>query len=222
MKPIIMLACLFMALSFVIACDDDDDNDENGKNDESEDDDNADDDNNDNDTESDDDNDASDDDDNDDSDKVWLDESTGLLWQVEYCSPGYVPWHWAMRSCEELVLNGYSDWRLPTISELRSLVQGCDDTATGGACNVTDECLERSCENDACGDACDAYVGPNNGCYGHPALTAECAGFWSSSEVEDDTEMVWYIRYIDGSVRYYYKSSDDGSEYIARCVRNAE
>jgi len=64
MKPIIMLACLFMALSCVMACDDDDDNDENGKNDESEDDDNTDDDNDNND----DDNNNTDDDDNDDND----------------------------------------------------------------------------------------------------------------------------------------------------------
>ncbi len=190
MKPIIMLACLFMALSFVMACDDDDDNDDATQS-------------------------------LDCKGDVCTDPRTGLMWQMDWCSPGSVPWNWAVRSCEELVLDGYDDWRLPTISELRSLVQGCDDTATGGACTVTDSCLDRSCENAAC-DGCNGIPGPNQGCYGNPAFPGECYGFWSISEVEDQNDSSWYIIYTIARIRPLDQSCDDGCEHLARCVRDAE
>ncbi len=36
------------------------------------------------------------------------------------------PWIYAETGCEKLVLNGYSDWRLPTIKELNSLYKNMD------------------------------------------------------------------------------------------------
>jgi hypothetical protein len=36
------------------------------------------------------------------------------------------PWIDAEKGCEKLVLNGYSDWRLPTIKELNSLYKNRD------------------------------------------------------------------------------------------------
>jgi len=216
MKSILLLTCLFMVLFYVMACDDDDDNDDN--NDESEDDDNnSDDDNND------DNNNNTDDDDNDNDDtfteEVWLDASTNLMWQVDWFSP--IPWGGSVEYCEMLKLADYNDWRLPTIAELRSLVQGCDDTATGGACTVTDSCLESSCENAAC-DGCNGIPGPNQGCYGNPAFPGECYGFWSISEVEDQDDSAWLILYNEAVVMQELKNCDDGCEYLARCVRNAE
>lgn len=216
MKPILILGCVLMVLSVIITCGDDDD-DNNSINDDNEDDD-------DNDTDDDDDNNNSIDDDNDDdtsTEEVWMDESTGLMWQVHWSSPGLWPWGGAVEHCENLVLDDYDDWRLPTISELRTLMYGCDVTETGGACNVTDACLSSSCENDAC-NGCDGYVGPNHGCYGNLALPGECEWFWSISEVEDSPTQAYYISYGTGGIFHYYKSSDSGSEYNARCVRDAK
>ncbi len=49
------------------------------------------------------------------------DASTSLMWQQE--TPGnLVTWEQALSYCENLSLAGYTDWRLPTIKELRSLV----------------------------------------------------------------------------------------------------
>lgn len=224
MKLILILGCWLMAISAIITCGDDDD-DSDDDNDITEDDDDDDDDNDDNnDNDNDDDNDDSvpdDDDDDTSTEEVWVDESTGLMWQVDLCSPDIGPWYWAKRACEELVQNDFDDWRLPTISELRTLVQGCDNTSTGGACNVTDSCLESSCENNAC-NGCQLGEGPNNGCYGNSALSGECYDFWSGSEVEDQSDSAWFISFDKGQVMNYYQTCDSGCEYPFRCVRDTE
>lgn len=51
---------------------------------------------------------------------TWTDPETGLEWQRE--SPGKMSWHAALKYAESLVLNGKSDWRLPTVSELETLL----------------------------------------------------------------------------------------------------
>ena len=49
------------------------------------------------------------------------DTSTGLTWQQD-TPEDVVNWKQALAYCESLSLGGDSDWRLPTIKELRSLV----------------------------------------------------------------------------------------------------
>jgi len=49
------------------------------------------------------------------------DTSTGLMWQ-QAGSSSSMRWEDALAYCEGLNLGGYTDWRLPTIKELRSLV----------------------------------------------------------------------------------------------------
>lgn len=48
------------------------------------------------------------------------DTSTGLMWQQETAAE--MAWESAISYCEDLSLAGYSDWRLPNINEVRSLV----------------------------------------------------------------------------------------------------
>jgi hypothetical protein len=48
------------------------------------------------------------------------DNRTGLLWQQG--EPGYMKWQNALNYCNGLTLVSYSDWRLPNIKELESLV----------------------------------------------------------------------------------------------------
>ncbi|MCP4707183.1 MAG: DUF1566 domain-containing protein, partial [Planctomycetes bacterium] len=56
--------------------------------------------------------------------KTWVDPSTDFMWQVDPASKEMV-WEKADAYCDNMHLAGYSDWRLPTISELRSLIRGC-------------------------------------------------------------------------------------------------
>ena len=54
--------------------------------------------------------------------KVWTDPDTGLMWQVDISDNEY-GWKGAINYCENLFLDGYNDWRLPTIKELRTISQ---------------------------------------------------------------------------------------------------
>jgi len=70
---------------------------------------------------------------------VWCDPDTNLCWQdpqreaYNYDDIGLTP-KATIQYCEELVLGGYDDWRVPTIKELRTLIAGNPDTEAGGAC----------------------------------------------------------------------------------------
>lgn len=59
----------------------------------------------------------------DDSKEVVLDASTNLLWQDNNDSKTLTKtWNEAITYCEGLELGGYSDWRLPNLNELYSLL----------------------------------------------------------------------------------------------------
>lgn len=49
------------------------------------------------------------------------DKITGLMWQKEM-APGRFTWSQALEYTSNLILAGYSDWRLPNINELQTLI----------------------------------------------------------------------------------------------------
>jgi hypothetical protein len=51
---------------------------------------------------------------------TWRDPQTHLEWQME--SPGEMTWYEALRYAGELLLDGKSDWRLPSVLELETLL----------------------------------------------------------------------------------------------------
>jgi hypothetical protein len=61
-------------------------------------------------------------------DSTVTDNATGLIWQDD--TSEQMAWEAAIDSCEDLELGGYTDWRLPNLNELTSLV---DDTTCGPA-----------------------------------------------------------------------------------------
>ena len=133
--------------------------------------------------------------------------------------------------CNELSLGGHDDWRLPTISELRSLFRGCPAVMIGGACALTDDCLSSGdeCWNNECMDGCEADAGPGvDGCYWEPAMSTcrypidpyfSLDGFWSSSSVVEypDTDGGgWTADFSSGSIDAAFKT--DQARVL--CVRD--
>lgn len=135
---------------------------------------------------------------------VWGDETTGLCWQVtpidgsdrlRYASSVNPEWDagTAYAKCRDLDLGGHSDWRVPTIDELRSLIRGRPSTyynpllGEGGSCRVTEAC-KVGCDDAECG-----YNNVTKGCYWETAhLQGLCdapidsgaqyvVGYWSST-----------------------------------------
>jgi hypothetical protein len=128
-------------------------------------------------------------------------------------------WADATSYCQNLALDGGS-WRLPSISELRTLVRGCVETETGGACGITDSCLDSSCSNSSC-DGCATGAGPNGGCYAPAELANNCCWNWSSSAIADDAGSAWYMDFSRGFVDTKSKApSGYGTNFpYVRCVR---
>jgi len=57
------------------------------------------------------------------SGKVVTDNLTGLMWTKNGNLPnGAMTWDQAIDYCNNLTLGGYSDWRLPNVNELESLI----------------------------------------------------------------------------------------------------
>ena len=201
-KLIMLLIALICTLSLgaALSCGDDDDDDD--------------------DTSDDDDIGDDDDDDDDSSGEVWTDSSSGLMWQNSGTTIDL--WHFAAMDCDDLNHAGYDDWRLPTISELRTLVRGCDATATGGSCGATDSCLDKSCADSTC-NGCAFDEGPGSddstedGCYWPSELNDFCQVYWSSSMVADDSQYVWILYFRSGGVGD--KISATADMLHVRCVR---
>lgn len=198
-----ILLALCVIISFtIIACGDDDDDDSSG----------------------DDDDDSSGDDD-DDSDftcdgDVCTDSISGLMWQNE--DEPVTDWDAAISYCENLELGGYSDWRLPTISELRSLVRDCPETETGGSCGVTDDCLDHEdCyDHDLC-NSCEWNSGPGPDGQNWPAgLLGGGWYHWSSSEYSGDYYNAYEAWAITEAAGVGFDFDDGGNDGDARCVRN--
>lgn len=149
-------------------------------------------------------------------DDVWFDSTSGLTWQRMPPNLGRT-WAEATTYCASLVMDGSTDWRLPTISELRTLVRDCVVSVPGGGCGVTDSCLADSCHT-GCG-VCTDLQGPGpGGCYWDACVRGDCSAstYWSASTMEAPFDYNAYgVFYESGYVGYGDKSN---SNYV-RCVR---
>jgi len=151
---------------------------------------------------------------------IFLDPLTGLMWQIEP-SNDIRMWQESVDYCDQLDLAGHTDWRMPSISELRSIVRGCYRTVPDGTCGVTDECHDLACyQADSC-DSCGPEWGPDeDGCYWWPELASaqnpswKCFDFWSSSEF-DSGQRAWFINFNTGAIEHELKRD----QQLVRCVR---
>lgn len=66
----------------------------------------------------------------DNGDDTMTDNLTGLMWTKNAFLYGDTDWYHAMDYCNNLNLAGYTDWRLPNVNELESLVNANENTGT--------------------------------------------------------------------------------------------
>ncbi|MFO8072348.1 MAG: DUF1566 domain-containing protein [Polyangia bacterium] len=149
----------------------------------------------------------------------WYDSAEDICWENPVGSTSYT-YADADLYCDNLEINGFGLWRLPTIDELRGLVVGCSGTATGGGCGVTEvgDCLDESCGSSAdCLGCSEGEGGGTSGCYWSEELegVGSCGTYWSSSLVSGSSGSVWCIDFLDAHVSNWATVY----ECNVRCVR---
>ena len=151
---------------------------------------------------------------------VWTDTESGLMWQVW---PKLFKLESAIEYCNTVDYYGHSDWRLPTISELRTLVRGCPGTYIDGGCGITDSCVDTSyCWSDEC-HGCKAFEGPAEGGIYWPSEMKGIKGIedsttWSITEHPYGyycPNCTWTTIFYNGSMG----SASDYHKLLVRCVR---
>ncbi len=134
----------------------------------------------------------------------------GNIWSPKASST--MSWSDAIDYCNNLTACGYSDWHLPNINELRTLIKNCPGSQTGGSCAVKDPgCLSSDCWSEDC--YCEYRE--NNGGYYSKLGDDDNVWLWSSSTNSDSTGSAWRVNFYYGSVGSNSKSYD----LIVRCVR---
>ena len=106
---------------------------------------------------------------------TWQDPKTGLEWQCE--SPGEMSWLEAQAYSKKLALGGKTDWRLPTVSELESL-------------------LDRSVLHYELRPIVREEV-----------PFRDSLSYWSSTTFRDGTKNAWIVMFDGAYVLSYYKSN---------------
>ena len=140
------------------------------------------------------------------------DSTSGLTWSAK--SPTGMYWDSAVTYCKNNTEGGYTDWRLPDIDELRTLILECAAVQTGGECGVTTSCLSSDCWTRKDCQTC----GPDS--TGGHSKFGDTDYMWSSSIRSDNTEheYAWSLFFNNANLGYIYKTRS----YYVRCVRNAD
>lgn len=133
-------------------------------------------------------------------DLIWSDRSSSAM-----------NWQSAVNYCQNLNEGSHSDWRLPTISELKTTIKNCQ--SGGSSCNVSDSCL--SAFSDCSSKSCHCEERGNNGGYYSRLGDDSHVHLWSSSSISSDSNYAWLVDYFDGSVTPHIKSLN----HNVRCVR---
>ena len=132
----------------------------------------------------------------------------GLQWSKK--SSREMNWNDAINYCKNLNEGGHSDWRLPNIDELRTLIQNHSGTQTGGSCKISEKAGKLSWNDRT--DDCDSRSGSNFSKLG------DTGWLWSSSVQSGNSDYGWYVNFYGG----YVLNDLRNVKYYVRCVRNNE
>ena len=131
----------------------------------------------------------------------------GLQWSKK--ASYEMNWNDAVSYCRNLSEDGYSDWHLPSLDELRTLIQNCPGTETGGECGLSNNCLEERCGSNSCFGCSEDSSGKYN-------KFGDVERFWSSTVPPDWPEDPCDVNFYTASVLCKLKKHNEGS---VRCVR---
>ncbi len=106
---------------------------------------------------------------------TWTDRKTGLEWQIE--SPGEMNWYEAQEYASSLSLDGKTDWRLPSVAELETLLDRTK-TRPEGRPIIREEVPFR-----------------------------DERSYWTSTTFEVDTQNAWIVMFDGAYILSYYKSN---------------
>ena len=149
-----------------------------------------------------------------------LDSATGLVWSAaESDNSPTKTGAAAVYYCNNLTEGGFTDWRLPNIDELRSLLN-CSKTGLNGTCKVSETtgCLSsENCWTESTCATCGTSSASTIGKF------ADSDWFWSSSVVSEKIEDRWIIDFSVGrltnSNKEHYLISGGYTRVYVRCVR---
>ncbi len=142
------------------------------------------------------------------------DSTSGLMWTSRTAAHFF--WNSAKSVCDSLIYAGFSDWRLPNIDALRTLIQNCPNTSTGGKCKISSSCHSYEYYDCYVEDDC-RTCGANN-----PSISKlnDTISLWSSTVnngLGTTDESPWLVDFSDGSINIYHYYS--GETPYVRCVR---
>jgi hypothetical protein len=145
---------------------------------------------------------------------IMIDTKTDLMWQRT--NSQIMVWESADTHCKTASTDGFTDWLLPDISKLKTIIIGC---AAAKTCGITDTCADSTCANADCNGCTNGSGTGPEGLYLAPGIwtyTGDANGrFWTSTKTPDKADSYWFIRFSNASVAYNWY----GSEYFVRCVR---
>jgi len=130
-----------------------------------------------------------------------------LIWSDP--SSNKMNWSSAKQYCEDLTESGFTDWRLPNIDELRTLIQNHSETQTGGSCPISEKAgITRSVMG--IGGLCNGRNGSNFSKLG------DTKEFWSSTTASYGSgKYAFFIDFNDGGLLEIAKTC----KHYIRCVR---
>lgn len=116
----------------------------------------------------------------DNGDGTVTDTGTGLMW-ARTDNMGHITWHDARLYCENFLLGGYDNWRMPTIEELKTLF---DDSSKGHETICGQKVRARPFIELSCGFVWSSEVRSESDQYPISALAYNFSkGYWFSSRM---------------------------------------
>lgn len=136
-------------------------------------------------------------------------QNSSLIWSVK--SLNKMNWQEANDYCQNLTEREQRDWHLPTIEEIRGLIQSCQGTIPGGSCAVSETCADSGCLDENC-QACSPE---SDGSYSRLGDTNQ---LWSATSVSNYDPAAWYVDFSNAGI---YQDEKESYRY-ARCTRIAK